>query len=339
MSGKEDCIADALSRGPVDQPTEEDILGEEASRGIRHIVRRAASCAGIDDDLQENLVDPNMEWIRDAAKRDNTYQELLATIRGGFPDKICDTSGVVRPYFGVRNDLSEHNGLAILNSCRIVVPTILRKEVLKRLHVSHQGIERTLRRARETVYWPGITADVINTVASCHPCSEQLPSQMKEHGKSPAELLFGCQLRSVVPSLQENLIPKWKADIEDKVTELQKRSERNYNVGARPLEDLQIGDRVRVQNAITKKWDEIGAIVHKGSNRDYVISIPGKRMKWRNRRFLRRFTEERGKDDGISDDITARNTELNRHTPSLETGHSSLRRSTRERKQTVQFNL
>ena len=161
----------------------------------------------------------------------------------------------------------------------------------------------------------------------------------KEHGKSPAELLFGCQLRSVVPSLQRNLTPKWKANIEDKVTELQKRSERNYNVGARPLEELQIGDRVRVQNALTKKWDEIGAIVHKGSNRDYVISIPGKRMKWRNRRFLRRFEEERGKDDGISDDITARNTELNRHTPSLETGHSSLRRSTRERKQTVQFNL
>ena len=494
VSGVKNCIADALSRAPVDQPMEEDLLGEEASKGIRQIVRRAASCAGIDDDLQETLADPNIERIKDAAKRDTSYQELLENVRNGFPNKICDAPGTVRPYFGVRDELSEHSGLVILRSCRIIIPTSLRKDILKRLHASHQGIERTQRRARETVYWPGIGSDITNTVASCCICSERLPSQQKEpmktdprperpfeqtatdlfdwagktyivyvdrysgwpcvhmwtstptsrrvieqikkwfidwgvplrirsdggpqydsseyreflqawgvnppglstptyaqsngraeaavkamktlvqkatingditcdefqrgllewrntpkeHGKSPSELVFGCQMRSVVPSLKTNLIPKWKVDIEDKIAELQKRSERNYNIGARSLEELQIGDQVRVQNAISKRWDDVGEVMRKGNHRDYVVRIPGRRLKWRNRRFLRLIEEERGRDGGVDvTTATARNTEINGRASKkrdvlnsmIDEGHSSLRRGNRERKQTVRFNM
>ena len=493
VSGKDNCIADALSRAPVDQPTEEDMLGEEASRGIRQIVRRAASCAGIEDELQETLVDPNMEWIKGAAEEDVSYQELLTTLRNGFPDRICETSEVVRPYFGLRDDLSEHNGLVILRSCRIVVPASLRKEILMRLHASHQGMERTQRRARETVYWPGIKSDIINTVASCSMCAERLPSQRKEplktdprperafeqtasdlfhwagntyivyvdrysgwpcvhmwtatptsrkvinqikrwfvdwgvplgvrsdggpqydsseyreflkawgvnppglstptyaqsngraeaavkamkslvekttvngdincdefqkgllewrntpkeHGKSPAELVFGCQQRSVVPSLQMNMVPKWKTNIEKKVAELQRRSERNYNIGARSLERLNIGDKVRVQNAVTQKWDDVGEIMRIGNNRDYVVNIPGKKMGWRNRRFIR-FVEESGEDDGpLVRDVeyewlieTQKNTEVNRlSSVSEDDGHSKPRRSIRERKPVIRFSL
>ena len=493
VSGKDNCIADALSRAPVDQPTEEDMSGEEASRGIRQIVRRAASCAGIEDELQETLVDPNMEWIKGAAEEDVSYQELLTTLRNGFPDRICETSEVVRPYFGLRDDLSEHNGLVILRSCRIVVPASLRKEILMRLHASHQGMERTQRRARETVYWPGIKSDIINTVASCSMCAERLPSQRKEplktdprperafeqtasdlfhwagntyivyvdrysgwpcvhmwtatptsrkvinqikrwfvdwgvplgvrsdggpqydsseyreflkawgvnppglstptyaqsngraeaavkamkslvekttvngdincdefqkgllewrntpkeHGKSPAELVFGCQQRSVVPSLQMNMVPKWKTNIEKKVAELQRRSERNYNIGARSLEQLNVGDKVRVQNAVTQKWDDVGEIMRIGNNRDYVVNIPGKKMGWRNRRFIR-FVEESGEDDGpLVRDVeyewligTQKNTEVNRlSSVSEDDGHSKPRRSIRERKPVIRFSL
>ena len=170
----------------------------------------------------------------------------------------------------------------------------------------------------------------------------------KEHGKSPFELVFGCQMRSVVPSLKTNLIPKWKVDIEDKIAELQKRSERNYNIGARSLEELQIGDQVRVQNAISKRWDDVGEVMRKGNHRDYVVNIPGKRLKWRNRRYLRLIEEERGRDGGIDvTTATARNTEINGRVSkkrdvlnsTMDEGHSNLRRGNRERKQTVRFNM
>ena len=44
-----------------------------------------------------------------------------------------------------------------------IIPKSLRSEVLKQLHASHQGIERTQRRA--TVYWPRIISDI--TVMMC----------------------------------------------------------------------------------------------------------------------------------------------------------------------------
>ena len=56
----------------------------------------------------------------------------------------------------------------------------MRKEVLKALHASHQGQDRTLRRARQTVYWPNITNDIRNTVAQCARCAERRPSQPKQ---------------------------------------------------------------------------------------------------------------------------------------------------------------
>merc|ERR1712061_131554 len=64
--------------------------------------------------------------------------------------------------------------------CHIVMPRSLRLDTLKRLHASHQGIEKTRRRAQQTVYWPGISADIKNTVGNCTACQERLPSRQQE---------------------------------------------------------------------------------------------------------------------------------------------------------------
>ena len=48
--------------------------------------------------------------------------------------------------------------------------------MLSRLHISHQGIERTKRRARQTIYWPNIDNDISNTCK----CQKYLPSNQKE---------------------------------------------------------------------------------------------------------------------------------------------------------------
>ena len=160
ISGNKNTVADAFSRAPVDKPSEDDCLGEGVSPQIRRIVRRAASCVGVEDEVNEKLLDPNLEWIRNAATSDPIYQELVETVKIGFPDDRAKMTEAIRPYYQMRNELSELQGLVVLQSRRIVVPTALRKEVLKRLHASHQGVDRTQRRARETVYWPGINSDI-----------------------------------------------------------------------------------------------------------------------------------------------------------------------------------
>ena len=147
----------------------------------------------------------------------------------------------------------------------------------------------------------------------------------KAHGKSPAELLYGCQMRSIVPSLEVNLNPPWKANIEKKIAELQEKSERYYNIGARDLPELSVGDRVRVQDRASKRWIEKGVIARKGQNRDYYVELLNGRMRWRNRRFLRLMSDSfGGEEDG---DLCERDKDF------------TLRRSTRERKPRVRFNV
>ena len=68
----------------------------------------------------------------------------------------------------------------MLKGIRVVIPKSLRKDVLRDLHASHQGIERTRRRARQTVFWPNLSNDVKNVVQGCLKCRERLPSQIKE---------------------------------------------------------------------------------------------------------------------------------------------------------------
>ena len=63
---------------------------------------------------------------------------------------------------------------------RVVVPARLRQEVLYELHSSHQGQDRTLRRAQQVVCWPSITNDIRNVVRSCAACAERLPSHAPE---------------------------------------------------------------------------------------------------------------------------------------------------------------
>ena len=77
---------------------------------------------------------------------------------------------------------------------RVVVPARLRQDVLHELHSSQQGQDRTLRQARQVVYWPSITNDIRNVVRSCAACAERLPSHAPEPllVEPPSSRLFEC---------------------------------------------------------------------------------------------------------------------------------------------------
>ena len=79
----------------------------------------------------------------------------------------------------MKNNLTVDKDIILCGS-RIVIPLKLRKEMLSRLHASHQGIERTKRRARQTIYWPNIDNDITNTCKCCSKCQKYLPSNQKE---------------------------------------------------------------------------------------------------------------------------------------------------------------
>jgi transposase InsO family protein len=68
----------------------------------------------------------------------------------------------------------------IFKGDRVVIPVKLRKDITTRIHASHIGVEGCLRRAREAVYWPGMNAEVKDTISKCDTCNTYSTKQQKE---------------------------------------------------------------------------------------------------------------------------------------------------------------
>jgi hypothetical protein len=59
----------------------------------------------------------------------------------------------------------------------MVVPSSLRKQVLKGLHAAHQSVSTMEMRAHALVFWPGMTEDIHKARAACVYCIRNAPSQ------------------------------------------------------------------------------------------------------------------------------------------------------------------
>ena len=103
--------------------------------------------------------------------------------------------------------------------------------------------------------------------------------------------MLGRPLRDCLPAHPRSFAPQWQAPVE----ELEQRTERvkerraeRYNLSARTLPPLQVGNDVLIQHPVTKRWATPGKIIKIGPNRDYLIKTASGCVMRRNRRFLRR---------------------------------------------------
>ena len=174
--GKDHAIPDALSRAPAEIPTKEDeIAEEELESQIHAIIMSNIKSVTEDEQFQDSLLGE----IHRYSKLDPEYKLLKKTIIDGFPSNYNEVEISIQPYMKMKELLCIDDDLVVCGQ-RLVIPKKLRGEILKRLHISHQGIEKTRRRARQSVYWPGIDNDVKNIVNACKECQQMLPSIQKE---------------------------------------------------------------------------------------------------------------------------------------------------------------
>ena len=54
---------------------------------------------------------------------------------------------------------------------RLIIPSALQKQVLEQIHTGHQGIGKCCDRARRSVWWPELSAELEDVVSKCHSCS------------------------------------------------------------------------------------------------------------------------------------------------------------------------
>ena len=120
-----------------------------------------------------------MEEFQDSTYRDITLQELAKTVHKGWPREQKDCPEILHPHWTYRECISLENGL-LLKDNRLIVPKVEREQILELLNYGHYRIKCTQDRAKELVFWPGITKDIESKVKDCMVYQENAPSQTKE---------------------------------------------------------------------------------------------------------------------------------------------------------------
>jgi len=154
IPGKDLTIADTLSRSPMlDSRPEDTELEQETDAYVRHIMQHMPAS------------EKRLQEIKDCQQEDDVCKLVMSYCRDGWPTRK-QLTGPIRPYGHVSSLLSVEDGF-LLRGSRLVIPPPLRSDILKRIHEGHQGIVKCRQRAHDSVWWPGLNAQLEDLVFNC----------------------------------------------------------------------------------------------------------------------------------------------------------------------------
>ena len=161
----------------VYKPGKDLLIGDALSR---------ANLPDATPDIQIELVNM-VDYIAVTSERYKDFQqstarelnELHVMIHKGWPDTKQEVPHSIRPYWSTRDELSAYDGI-VYKGQRIVVPPSMRPNMLLQIHESHLGIVKCKQRAREALFWPGMSQQIEDAVNDCELCNTYQSKQQKE---------------------------------------------------------------------------------------------------------------------------------------------------------------
>ncbi|XP_021341363.1 uncharacterized protein K02A2.6-like [Mizuhopecten yessoensis] len=165
VPGKQISVANALSRKFVPDTYPE--LPEGMDVEVHTVVSNLpVSSRRMDEIRQHTMSDPQMAT-------------LTKIIQDGWPDQRRDCPLSIIEYWNLRDEMTVIDGINFKGT-KIVIPTGLRTVMLDLLHSGHMGVEKCRSRAKDIMFWPGLSSDISDLVLNCPTCLELRNSNAKE---------------------------------------------------------------------------------------------------------------------------------------------------------------
>ena len=162
-------IADTLSRAPLPGITHGHLHDELVCR------------VEFEDNNPElsDFQDATVQEIRTEASTDPEQKALCTFVETGWAKDKASVPVLIHPYWSVRHDLTIQDGL-LFKQDRVVIPSSLQSNILRKLHTAHRGTEFTLRHACSCVFWPGINSQIEDICKNCTTCAQHACQHPRE---------------------------------------------------------------------------------------------------------------------------------------------------------------
>ena len=125
------------------------------------------------------ISEQKLKEFQEATKADQSLQTVAQLTKQGWPDHKNKVPADAKPYWSFKEEIHEADGI-LFKSHKMIVPERLRPEMLKRIHESHLGIEKSKRRAHDILYWPNMNAQITDVIANCSSCLKHRKNNTKE---------------------------------------------------------------------------------------------------------------------------------------------------------------
>ena len=167
-----------LSRAPLSGVTDSDRTLQEDADAFVNLTLQSLPAT-----------EHRLEDIRQQQQQDDVCCLLIRYCQLGWPNKKLPD--IVKPYSSVAAELSVQNGL-LLRGCRIVVPTAMKQE---KLHTGQLGIVKCREIARQSVWWPGLSTQLVQMIKNCGQCCKERcqPAEPLITSEFPKDWNQSCQ--------------------------------------------------------------------------------------------------------------------------------------------------
>ena len=175
-------IADFLSRSALPLNREQNSRTNDNTSFVFFTNDHDKMCDSFENvNFSEDLAVTTKRYnqIESCTAIDETLQVLKATVLNGWPELKRDCPKLIHQYWPFRDEITTQDGI-LYKGQTVIIPTSMRREMLEAIHYSHLGIASCLRRARDVLFWPGMSAQVKDFISKCSTCNEYSHRQCKE---------------------------------------------------------------------------------------------------------------------------------------------------------------
>ena len=110
---------------------------------------------------------------------DPDLQLLQKTVKSGWPENKEYLPANLHPYWNFRDEIICNGGL-LFKGNKLIIPKSMQQDMLDLIHEPHLGVVKSKSRAREVIFWPGMSSQIEDKVSKCQVCATVQNSNPKE---------------------------------------------------------------------------------------------------------------------------------------------------------------